>query len=534
MKLLSQMWKNFGSLRASILAAILAAVPLVLVFVLFTLPKYESRVSQSKRDGVKIAVDSVFNTIAYYYDLEKSGKLTHEEAQTQAAAVVKGLRHSGNEYFWIHNLNLKMVMHPIKPELNGKDVSEMKDPTGKRIFVDMMEVTKKSGEGYVEYMWPKPGSDQAVPKTSFVKLFGPWGWIIGNGVYADDIAVEVGLVRTENYKWLAIASVLAFMISLAAGIRQLFKVIIPVKDSVDILKQEVDDLKKTAEGLSASSKKLNAAGGSQASSIHQSAAAMTEMNEMIAKTSDSAKHSSELAQETKVVVEKALESMKQLNITMGDITEIQSKLTSTLEESIEKINSVSNVIQGVSEKTRVINDIVFQTKLLSFNASVEAARAGESGKGFAVVAEEVGKLAQLSGGAAVEISTIVSESQKTVKSITEKIEGAFSEVLGEVALSIDLGMENSKRSMQMLDQVLKMASETSDMAQVISLANEEQSRGSSEATQALRVMEESSIQMNQVMEQTDKFSNLLLMKAQELHQVAGSLNKIVDKKKKAA
>ena len=83
-----------------------------------------------------------------------------------------------------------MVMHPVKPELDGKDLSAIADPAGKKLFVEFVDTVKSSGAGFVAYQWPKPGAEQPVPKISYVKGFAPWGWVIGSGIYIDDVAAE--------------------------------------------------------------------------------------------------------------------------------------------------------------------------------------------------------------------------------------------------------------------------------------------------------------------------------------------------------
>ena len=125
--------------------------------------------------------------IAYHHDEAKRGVYSMEEAQVRAKAALKPLRYSGSEYFWINDMQPRMVMHPIKPELDGKDLSQTKDPNGKALFVAFVDTVKANGSGFVEYMWPKPGADQPAQKLSYVKGFEPWGWVVGSGVYIDNV-----------------------------------------------------------------------------------------------------------------------------------------------------------------------------------------------------------------------------------------------------------------------------------------------------------------------------------------------------------
>ena len=113
------------------------------------------------------------------------------ETRKEAIEAIRALRYGGNEYFWINDMKPVMVMHPIKPELEGKDLSENKDPAGLRLFVEFVNVVKANGAGFVMYLWPKPGSDTPVPKVSYVEGFEPWGWIIGSGVYVDNVRTTI-------------------------------------------------------------------------------------------------------------------------------------------------------------------------------------------------------------------------------------------------------------------------------------------------------------------------------------------------------
>lgn len=112
-------------------------------------------------------------------DIDEAGK------KSLALAMVSNMRYADGGYIWINDATPRMVMHPIKPSLDGTDLSTFKDPKGKKLFVEMATVCKKHGEGTVDYMWPKPGHDEPVKKLSYVKLFEPWGWILGTGVYLE-------------------------------------------------------------------------------------------------------------------------------------------------------------------------------------------------------------------------------------------------------------------------------------------------------------------------------------------------------------
>ncbi|MCY0146363.1 methyl-accepting chemotaxis protein [Hoeflea sp. G2-23] len=151
---------------------------------------YDSHDSMVTERKAKLSAlnENVTTMLEHFYAMETSGELTREEAQTRALDAVRPIRYEGNGYFWINNMANFMVMHPIKPELEGTDLAGFKDPTGKYFFREFIKVVKADGQGFVDYYWPKPGNEEPVLKYSHVAGFAPWGWVIGTGVYGDDLA----------------------------------------------------------------------------------------------------------------------------------------------------------------------------------------------------------------------------------------------------------------------------------------------------------------------------------------------------------
>ena len=143
-----------------------------------------------RQQELKGLVETASSLVNAQYELAKSGVLSEADAKAHAAEAVGKLRYQGDNYFWINDMHPTMVMHPVRADLNGKDLTAIKDPNGLALFVEFAKVAGESGSGFVDYMWPKPGFDQPVEKTSYVALFKPWGWIVGTGVYDDDIAAE--------------------------------------------------------------------------------------------------------------------------------------------------------------------------------------------------------------------------------------------------------------------------------------------------------------------------------------------------------
>jgi methyl-accepting chemotaxis protein len=169
----------------------------------YLIPLVEKKLMEEKRNASKDVLDITYTLVTAYAKRVDNGELTLQTAQERALSVIKQLRYRDNDYFWINNLEPKMLMHPMFPELDGKDLSKDKDPTGKLLFIEMVNICNEKGEGFVTYMWPKPGTTQPVPKLSYVKLFKPWGWIVGSGIYIDDVQEEL-----TKMKWNIIVATL--------------------------------------------------------------------------------------------------------------------------------------------------------------------------------------------------------------------------------------------------------------------------------------------------------------------------------------
>ncbi len=184
------------SIAAKVLSISLATVVIIAaVNFFYLLPALDQRILAEREDTLRSVVDIPAEIIAEYDQRVQKGEFTLEEGQKRAKDRIRQMRYADNEYFWINDLNAVMIMHPIKPELDGKDQSGSKDANGKAIFVEMANVAKSKGAGIVEYLWPKPGSTVPVQKLSYVKLYKPWGWVIGSGLYMDDLQQVINDMR---------------------------------------------------------------------------------------------------------------------------------------------------------------------------------------------------------------------------------------------------------------------------------------------------------------------------------------------------
>lgn len=153
-----------------------------------------------KKEMIRELTNSAWNILARFEYDEKNGTMTRQQAQQQAIESIQRLHYGQGmkDYFWINDMQPRMIVHPYRTDLNGKDLSEIADPSGMKLFVKFVEVVKESGAGYVEYQWQwKDDSTRISPKLSYVKGFEPWGWVIGTGVYLNDVYQEIESIRNH-------------------------------------------------------------------------------------------------------------------------------------------------------------------------------------------------------------------------------------------------------------------------------------------------------------------------------------------------
>ena len=205
---------NFLSLHSMSMAKKLAVLIVssfvgIVLLTSFFLVSERNLILEERKSNVRQAVETAHGVLVHYHKLSTTGAMSDADARKAALATLRGLRYGGTEYFWVNDMQPVMVMHPIKPELENKDLSTNKDPDGKFLFVEFVNTVKANGAGAVDYKWPKPGSDVPVQKVSYVQGFAPWGWIIGSGVYTDTVGETIQRrIITFSLAALAMAAVL--------------------------------------------------------------------------------------------------------------------------------------------------------------------------------------------------------------------------------------------------------------------------------------------------------------------------------------
>ena len=273
--------------------------------------------------------------------------------------------------------------------------------------------------------------------------------------------------------------------------------------SIKTLNLTTDKLRNLSKATSESSKEVeniseevSSSANEQAASIQETVATLDEITSQVNTTFESVTNSTKKSEESlghategKVVVTEMITSMEAIGQSNKDIMD-------EIARGNERIGGIVKIINEISQKTAVINDIVFQTKLLSFNASVEAARAGENGKGFAVVAEEVGKLAQMSGTASTEITAILSDSIVKVNSVIEETNRNVKTLTDVGSEKVSSGMKIADRCGIVLEDIVKNAAAVTNMMNEISVASKEQAEGVRNIAAAMNQLDQATLSNN--------------------------------------
>lgn len=283
----------------------------------------------------------------------------------------------------------------------------------------------------------------------------------------------------------------------------------------------------SSESILVSSTHLSEAATEQAASIQETVSSIEEISSMIQKNADAAENSSVASTKSNELAVQGKETVESMIESIGEISSGNEEIAKEMEKSNENISKIVGVISEIGEKTKVINDIVFQTKLLSFNASVEAARAGDHGKGFAVVAEEVGNLASMSGKAALEITDMLESSIKEVTEIVEMTRERVDKLVHKSKDKVDSGTNTAHKCGEALDEILQNVSAVNSMVLEITTASTEQSAGVQEVNKVMQQLDETTHRNTSVAQDSSTMAKNLRSHAEELDQVILELKAIV-------
>ncbi|MEZ2354664.1 methyl-accepting chemotaxis protein [Caballeronia sp. RCC_10] len=453
------------------------------------------RMEERKAD-LKHASEIALSGVKTFADEAAAGAMTVDDAKKRAMDHIRNIRYGENGYFTLLNSHPTVLMHPMKPEMNGRDVSSYRDPNGVALYIDAVKVTANGAQGFTTFAFARPGATEPVPKVSYNVSYQPWDWILMTGVYVDDIdaAFHATLLQSLGIL-LAVAVVLSGVVvvlnrgilrslggepSYAAEIASR----IADNDLTAIVKTAPNDrasllfsMKRMQEQLTGTIGTIKTSTDAIATATSQMASGNQDLSQRTEEQAASLQETAASMEELTSTVTQNAENARQASALAAQAVEVAQQGSAVVSRVVETMAGINQSSDKIADIVGIIESIAFQTNILALNAAVEAARAGEQGRGFAVVATEVRSLAQRSATASKEIKGLIHDSVQRVQAGTGYVEEAgatmnditsavkrVTDIMGEIAAA---SIEQSKGIGQVNQAVMQMDDVTQQNAALV-------------------------------------------------------------------
>ncbi|MDP4175183.1 MAG: methyl-accepting chemotaxis protein, partial [Bacteroidota bacterium] len=443
----------------------LVIIPILLIFYFHFLPTIQERLLLENQQKIKHLVEVAYGIIESNESLVRAGQMTEEQARSSAIRQINMIRYDKKQYFFISDLDLKLIANPIRQNLVGSSVAELKDADGKRMYREFLSVAKEKGEGFVSYRQIKPGEKDPLPKITYVKLFEPWGWIVATGIYVDNVKEQASELEDKLIIPLFIVIALALIISyfftymlskhiklldeaakkVAGGdlsvnvnlnsndeLGSLGKSFNKMIKNISTSVEEIKNKTQVAENSSKELEKINSQTLSQKAYYEKSSQTLLELMNKFASGDLTISTSSDKEDEMGRI-------FRQFNLSVGNIhdliLELYSAIQATASASHEISSGTEEMAAGAQDQTQQSAEIASAVEQMTgtiLNNTKNAQMAAQTAKEAGNLAREGGLVVENTISGMIRISEVVERSAETVEAL-----GKSSSQIGEIIQVID-------------------------------------------------------------------------------------------------